>query len=186
MAQAHEADPALMPSLAVLLQDYFNPVEVRDSSARSLVEIAQKHPDYRSHCIAILTATLDRYLRNPIELNTSLISHLLQLKASESAAMIQRVMNAGEYDRKIGDWNDIARTLGVLSPPAPPPAQPPPRSATVLPNAAVDPAAAFLSPDPAGAAATVSSAPHLTDNQREKLRANRQKERKAKKQNRRR
>src|ERR1043165_743469 len=111
MAQAHEADPSLIPRLTVLLQDYFNSFEVRDSSARSLVEIAQKHPDYRSQCIAILTATLDRYLRNPIELNTSLISHLLDLKARESAAMIQRVINAGEYDQKIGGWNDIARTL---------------------------------------------------------------------------
>jgi len=186
MAHAHEADPSLIPRLTVLLQDYFNSFEVRDSSARSLVQIAQKHPDYRQHCIAILTATLDRYLRNPIELNTSLISHLLELKASESAGMIQRVINAGEYDRKIGDWNEIARTLGVLSQPPAPPPQPPPSAHPVLPDAAVDPAAAFLSPDPARAAATISTAPHLTDKQRQKLRARRKQERKAKKQNRRR
>src|ERR1051325_7814235 len=104
MAQAHEADPSLIPRLTVLLQDYFNSIEVRDSSARSLVQIAQKHPDYRQKCIAILTATLERYLPNPIELDTSLISHLLELSARESAGMIQQVVKAGEYDRKIGDW----------------------------------------------------------------------------------
>src|SRR5438874_12930885 len=110
MAQAHEADPSLIPRLTVLLQDQGNRFEVRDSSARSLVEIAQKHPDYRQQCIAILTATLERYLRNPIELNTSVISHLLDLKARESAGMIQQVIAAGEYDRKvIGDWNEVSR-----------------------------------------------------------------------------
>ena len=184
MAHAHEADPSLIPRLTVLLQDYFNSFEVRDSSARSLVEIAQKHPDYRQQCIAILTATLERYLRNPIELNTSLISDLLDLRARESSAMIQQVVNAGEYDRKIGDWRQIAGSLGVF--PSPPGAQPPPQSAPVLSSAAVDPAAAFLSPDPAAAAATISSGPHLTDKQREKLRRKRKAERKAKKQNRRR
>ena len=185
MAQAHEADPSLIPRLTVLVQDYFNTYAIRDSSARTLVEIAQKHPDYRQQCIAILTATLERYLRNPIELNTSLISHLLDLKARESAAMIQRVMDAGEYDRQIiGDWDQVAKSLGVVPPP--PPAKPPPPSHSVLSSAAVDPAAAFLSPKPARAAATISSAPHLTDKQKEKLRAKRKKERKAKKQNRRR
>jgi len=185
MAQAHEADPSSIPRLTVLLQDHFNPIDVRDSSARRLVEIAKKDPEYRSQCIAILTAALERYLRNPIELNTSLISHLLELNARESAGMIQQVINAGEYDRQaIGSWGDVAKVLGVF--PSPPPAQPPPASHTVLPNAAVDPAAAFLSPDPARAAATISSAPHLTDKQRQKLREKRKKERKAKKQNRRR
>src|SRR6266404_5736076 len=107
MAQAHEADPSLIPRLTVLLQDHFNPFEVRDSSARSLVEIARKHPDYREHCIAIFTATLDRYQRNPIELNTSLIAHLLDLRAKESAGKIQQVINAGEYDpQTIGSWGD--------------------------------------------------------------------------------
>ena len=186
MAQAHEADPSLIPRLTVLLQDHFNAFDVRDSSARRLMEIAKKDPEYRSQCIAIFTATLERYLRNPIELNTSLISHLLELKARESAGMIQQVINAGEYDRQaIGSWGDVAKVLGVF-PPQPPPAKPSPQSHPVLPDAAVDPAAAFLSPDPAGAAATISAAPHLTDKQREKLRAKRKKERKAKKQNRRR
>jgi hypothetical protein len=184
MGQAHEADPSLIPRLTVLVQDQGNNFEIRDASARALVEIAQKHPDYRQQCIAILNATLERYLRNPLELNTSLISLLLDLKAREAANMIQQVIQAGEYDRKaIGDWQDVSRALGVFQPTS---SHPPPPPASRLSSAAVDPAAAFLSPDPAHAAATISSAPHLTDKQREKLRAKRKKERKAKKQNRRR
>jgi hypothetical protein len=185
MAQAHEADPSLISRLTVLVQDQANTFEVRDSSARALVEIAQKHPDYRQQCIAILTATLERYLRNPIELNTSIIANLLELKAREASAMIQQVIQAGEYDRKvIGDWQDVSRALGVFQPSAS--SAPPPPPASRLSSAAVDPAAAFLSPDPAHAAATISAAPHLTDKEREKLRAKRKKERKARKQNRRR
>jgi hypothetical protein len=185
MAQAHEAEPSLIPRLTVLIQDQGNTFAVRNDSAQMLVEIARKHPDYRQQCIAILTATLERFLRNPIELNTSLISHLLELKARESAGMIQQVMAPGEYDRKaVGDWQEVSRSLGVFQPAAPSPAPPPP--ASTLSSAAVDPAAAFLSVDPAAAAATISAAPHLSDKQKEKLRAKHKAERKAKKQNRRR
>jgi len=184
MAQAHEADPSLIPRLTILLQDQAKPYDVRDSSARALVEIAQKHPDYRHQCIAILTAALERYPRNPIELNTSLISHLLNLKAKESATMIQQVIQAREYDENaVGNWHDVSKLLGIF--PAPPPSAAPP-PASMLSSAAVEPAAAFLSPNPARAAATISSAPHLTDKQKDKLRTKRKAERKAKKQNRRR
>ncbi|HEV8293073.1 MAG TPA: hypothetical protein VGP94_14155, partial [Tepidisphaeraceae bacterium] len=114
MAAHGQSDPSHIPRLTVLVQDQGNTYDVRDSSARALVEIAQKHPDYRHQCIAILTATLERYPRNPIELNTSIISHLLDLKAKESAAMIQQVIQAGEYDQKsIGTWHDVSRSLGV-------------------------------------------------------------------------
>jgi hypothetical protein len=101
--------------------------------------------------------------------------------------MIWQVMQAGEYDKKaIGTWQEISRELGVLQHQPPPSTAPPQPPASMLSSAAVEPAAAFLSPDPARAAATISSAPHLTDKQRQKLRAQRKAERKAKKQNRRR
>lgn len=185
MAAHGQSDPSLIPRLTLLVQDQGNTFQVREDSAGALVQIAQNHPDYRHQCIAILTATLERYARNPIELNTSLIAHLLELDARESAAMIQQVIQAGECDVKAtGSWHEVSRALGVVHSPPAAPAPPPPM--TGLSSAAVDPAAAFLSPDPARAAATLSSAPHLTDKQREKLRAKRKKERKAKKQNRRR
>ena len=190
MAQAHEADPSLIPRLTVLVQDQGNSLQVRDDAARGLVEIARKQPDYRQQWIAILTATLERYLRNPIELNTSVISQLIELNGREAAGMIRQVMAAGEYDRKlIGDWQDVSRALGVFDEHSAAPAPPPPVSR--LADAAVDPAAAFSSGEATraaamGAAATISAAPHLTDKQKEKLRAKRKAERKAKKQNRRR
>src|SRR4051812_36738889 len=126
MAQAHEADPSLISRLTVLLQDQGNTFQVRNDSARALVQIAQKHPDYRQQCIAILTAALERYPRNPIELNTSLIAHLVDLKAKESGSMIKQVIDAGEYDKRdIGNWQEVSRELGVFHSPlaatSPPP-----------------------------------------------------------------
>src|SRR5438046_2303807 len=98
------ADPAQISTLTVQLQDQAKNFSIRDSAAGQLVEIAQSHSDYRHQCIAILTTTLERYQRNPIELNTLLIKHLITLKATESQNMVEQVIQAGEYDRGIGDW----------------------------------------------------------------------------------
>ncbi|HEV8606370.1 MAG TPA: hypothetical protein VGQ99_13440 [Tepidisphaeraceae bacterium] len=173
-------DPANISHLTILLQDQSNPHLTRESAARDLVQIANTHPDYRSQCIAILTAALERYQRNPIELNTSLISHLIDLKAKESAAMIQQVIKAGEYDRQsLPDWSTISKRLGIVAT-QPTPSRPLPASDT-----AAKPEETFA-PNPALAAATIASAPHLTPKQKDKLRAKRKQERKARKQNRRR
>jgi len=150
-------------------------------AAGQLVGIAQNHPDYRHQCIAIITATLERYQRNPIELNTLLIRHLIDLKATESAQMVEQVVKAGEYDRGIGDWRRISQELGVVSakPKVPPQSAPPANKPAPTPQPTI-------SPDPLFAAATIASAPRLTPKRKDKLRAKRKNERKSKKQNRRR
>ena len=180
-------DPAQIPSLTIQLQDQSNSFPIRDSAAGQLVQIAQNHPDYRHQCIAILTAALERYQRNPIELNTLLIKHLTALKASESAHMVEQVIKAGEYDRGIGDWRQISRELGINSNPHPAasiasqlnkqPASNPAPVANPRPS---------ISPNPSLAAATIASAPRLSPEEKDKLRTKRKKERKSKKQNRRR
>ena len=180
MPERSEAHPSLIPTLTIQLQDQSNTSPVRDSAAGQLVDIAQNHPDYRHQCIAIITATLERYQRNPIELNTLLIKHLITLKGAESAQMVEQVMRAGEYDRGIGDWRQISQQLGVASKPKPPTQSAPPANKPA-PTPQPD-----ISPNPALAAATISSAPRLSPKQKDKLRAQRKQERKAKKQNRRR
>src|SRR6267142_4341466 len=121
------SDPSQISSLTIQLQDQSNTFPIRDLAAGQLVGIAQNHPDYRHQCIAIITATLERYQRNPIELNTLLIRHLIDLKATESAQMVEQVVKAGEYDRGIGDWRRISQELGVVSakPKVPPQSAPP-------------------------------------------------------------
>jgi hypothetical protein len=182
-----EASAADIPILTAIIQDQSKDREARDAAATSLVEVAQQNPDYRGQCVAILTSTLERYQRNPIELNTSLISHLMTLKASESAGLIQQVVKAGEYDRAMGDWTRISRGLGVQKRPAPAGAM----AHAALPNASSslvssDKPVEFFSPDPAAAAATIAAGPRLTSKERERLRARKKQERKARKQNRRR
>jgi len=194
-----EANPADIPKLTIAVQDQSRDYTARESSATSLVQIAQTNPDYRGQCIAILTATLERYQRNPIELNTSLIGHLMSLKASESAALVQQVVKAGEYDKAIGDWARISRELDFVEK----------RPEAVAARKAAVPARAvaaghtessaplakpeppekpveFFSPNPAAAAATIAAGPRLSPKEKDKLRSTRKQERKAKKQNRRR
>jgi hypothetical protein len=183
-----EASAGDIPQLTLVLQDQSKDQAARDSAASALLSIAQQTPDYRGQCIAILASTLERYQRNPIELNTSLINHLITLKAAESAALVQQVVKAGEYDRAIGDWGRISRQLGVAEKPpaaiapskqATPPADAPATTSFINPTD-------FSPPDPASAAATIASRPHLTPKEKDKLRSKRKQERKARKQNRRR
>jgi hypothetical protein len=189
-----EARPSEIPQITIILQDQAKDKSSRDAAAHLLVEIAQTYPDYRAQCVAILTATLERYQRNPIELNTSLIGHLITLKASESAALVQQVVKAGEYDQSIGDWRRISRELGVVEKrpePLPQPEASALQSAAALPKPPSDKPPEFFSPispdpNPAAAAATIAAGPRLTPKQKEKLRDKRKQERKAKKQNRRR
>lgn len=195
-----DATPGEISRLTVVVQDQSKDQAARNSAAATLVEIAQNHPDYRGQCAAILTSTLERYQRNPIELNTSLIAHLITLKAAESAAMVQQVVRANEYDRAaLGDWGYISKKLGVVenraSPAAPAakkaPLHPPATSSTLgstrEASQEAEPAKPqFFSPDPAAAAATIAAGPRLSPREKDKLRAKRKQERKSKKQNRRR
>jgi len=182
------SSPSDIPQLTVVLQDQAQHLSTRDSAANSLLAIAQQTPDYRAQCVAILTSTLERYQRNPIELNTSLIGHLITLKAIESAALVQQVVKAGEYDRSLGDWTRVSRQLGVAENRAAAVSTP---AKTASPNASTAPVSSdkpveFFSPNPAAAAATIAAGPRLTSKDREKLRARKKQERKNRKQNRRR
>jgi hypothetical protein len=182
------AGPSEISELTIVLQDQAKDQASRNAAAQALVEIAQTFPDYRGQCVAILTATLERYQRNPIELNTALISHLITLKGAESAPLVQQVVKAGEYDKSIGDWNRISRQLGVIEKrPAPAPQPKPPATSTPASKPPPsDKPPEFFSPNPAAAAATIATGPRLTPKEKDKLRAKRKQERKAKKQNRRR
>src|SRR5688572_28548082 len=195
MSAMAEATPSDIPRLTVVLQDQAKDAPARDSAAHALVNVTQASPDYRGQCVAILSSTLERYQRNPIELNTSLIAPLITLKGAESATLVQQVVKAKEYEpAELGDWASISKKLGVQSKPAPvaaaqkSPAAADPASGSSSPasSASADSLKPeFFSPNPAAAAATIASAPRLSPKEKDKLRAKRKQERKAKKQNRR-
>lgn len=108
------------PAAIVALTDYLaNPAHgewARISAAQSLGQIAQAHPAARAECVAKLCAQLERFPEQGGNLNALLINPLLDLKATETAPMIERAFASGKVDEEsIGDWEDAQIELGLKS-----------------------------------------------------------------------
>lgn len=115
-----------IPALADYLADAQHGEYARISAAHSLSEIGQRHPDARAACVARLTRQLAHETGSDPALKGFVISYLLDLKAVESAAVMEKAFAAGLVDETIaGDWEDIQVALGLLkarlTPPKPSP-----------------------------------------------------------------
>jgi len=103
-----------MPVLTDFLKDNRKSLYARICVAHGLCEIAQRHEHTRSHIVAILSQQLGQYDHNEETFNAFLICYLLDLRAVESAEVIERAFAADRVDTTIGgNWNDIRLELGV-------------------------------------------------------------------------
>jgi hypothetical protein len=106
--------PAAIPALAAYLADASHPLFARVASAHSFAEIGVNHPDARAECVAALTAQLERFAENDPTLNAFLVSYLMDLKAVESASVMERAFAAGQVELPVaGDWEDVQIELGL-------------------------------------------------------------------------
>lgn len=106
--------PAAIPVLATYLADASHGHWARVAAAASLTKLGQQHPESRSECVAVLTRQLERYTENTEALNGDLIAELLDLKAVESAPVMERAFAAGQVEQDIaGDWEDVQIDLGL-------------------------------------------------------------------------
>jgi hypothetical protein len=88
----------------------------RAVAAEALKRIADREPEYRSECIAILSEVLSRFEENPPVLNSLLIGDLIDLNGVEAAGIIKSAFDADRVDiRHQGDWEDVQIELGLLS-----------------------------------------------------------------------
>ncbi len=72
----------------------------------------------RDEIVAILTRQLDLFERADEELNAFVISALLDLKAVESAPVMERAFAADRVDLSVcGDWSNVQVELGLKAPP---------------------------------------------------------------------
>ena len=115
--------PSLSP-LASYLSDSANLLYPRAAAAGGLFHVAQHHSESRGASVAALTDQLARFEENPPELNAFLVCYLDDLKAVESAEVIERAYAARRVDESIvGSWGKIRQSLGVeglgLAPDAP-------------------------------------------------------------------
>jgi hypothetical protein len=112
--------PAAIPALSALLEREAAGEYARTDAAKSLAEVAKRHPEARDEVVAILTKCLERAEWHDPSLNGFLVSYLIDLGASESAEVIERAY-AGEFvdDSICGTWHDVWYELDLEGEPPP-------------------------------------------------------------------
>jgi hypothetical protein len=80
----------------------------------ALVKIVRANPEARDECVGVLTQQLEQFTKNSSELNGFLIADLLDLKAVESAPIMEQAFAAKRVDTSIaGGWLDVQIDLGL-------------------------------------------------------------------------
>jgi HEAT repeat protein len=106
--------PAALPALTAFLAEPGNNPWARGDVARAIRSVADKNPDSRGECVGILTRQLEKAEENSPNLNTLLITSLIDLKAVEAAAAIEAAFSRGLVDEwMIGDLPRVKYELGL-------------------------------------------------------------------------
>lgn len=101
-------------ALSEYLADRANTEFPRVSTANGLCEIGKRHPETRDQIIGVLTAQLANHEPEAYHLNAFFVAYLADLKASESAEVIERAFAANLVDETVcGEWAEIREELGV-------------------------------------------------------------------------
>ncbi len=109
-----EIGPAAIQPVTDYLADSSHGEWARVAAAKTIEMIAKSHPAIRADCVTRLCAQLVRCDEQPEILNTFLISPLLELKAVEALAEIERAFASGRVDESVnGDWEDAQIELGL-------------------------------------------------------------------------
>jgi hypothetical protein len=86
------------------------------TTANGLMEIAKRHPETRSAVVGILVGQLRWSGRQDPALNAFLVGNLIDLKAVETAPLMEALIAAGDVDVSItGDWEDVQLSLGLIA-----------------------------------------------------------------------
>lgn len=117
--------PPAIPALAEHLANTLNTEFPRVSTADGLFQIAKRHPESRDEVVGVLGRQIARCEEGVYDLNGFLVSHLVELKATETAEAIERAFAAQVVEDDIcGTWGRVRQDLGVaglgLAPDTPP------------------------------------------------------------------
>lgn len=106
--------PLAIPAMADYLADRGNSEYGRVSSANGLCEVGKRFPETRQQVVELLTTQLARHEPDVYSLNGLVVCYLTDLRAVESAEVIERAFAAGVVDETIcGDWSEIRQELGA-------------------------------------------------------------------------
>lgn len=107
--------PAAIPALEAYLQDPSHSVFARGTAITSLEKIGNAYPEARARCVEILTRQLEQFDKQAEDFNGFLVGGLVELKAVESAPVIERAFEADRVEVAFyGDWEDVQIQLGLL------------------------------------------------------------------------
>jgi hypothetical protein len=105
-----------IPALTEFVADSSGSDFSRSIAAQCLTAIAEQYPDRRLQCIEGINQTLEGLDQNSPELNADLIDALIEMKAVESAALIEQAFQLNCVDENIaGDWDEVQVNLGLKS-----------------------------------------------------------------------
>ncbi len=106
--------PIILPELiAYLANPHYNSLQ-RAIITESIALIGKQYPEFRDESVKILTRRLADYKSNPNELNGWIVCSLMDLKAVESASVIETGFAADAINPFIaGDWNEVQIKLGL-------------------------------------------------------------------------
>ena len=90
--------PTAIPAMAAYLTDGRNSEYGRASSANGLCEVGKRHPDTRQQVVELLTTQLAGREPEMYSLNGLIVGYLVDLRAMESAEVIERAIAAGVVD----------------------------------------------------------------------------------------
>jgi hypothetical protein len=106
--------PPAVPAMAAYLADRGNSEYGRISAANGLCEVGKRHPEARQQIVEALERQLSRHEPEMYSLNGFLVGYLTDLRAVESAGVIERAYAAGVVDETTcGYWSEIRRELGA-------------------------------------------------------------------------
>jgi hypothetical protein len=104
----------VVTALSEYLADRNNKEFSRISTANGLCQVGKRHPETRPQVVEILANQLAKQEPGVYALNGFLVGYLADLKAVESAEVIERAFAAGVVDEMVwGDWATIREELGV-------------------------------------------------------------------------
>ena len=111
---------AAIPTIEAYLADKSHQ-EAAGLVADGLRHMAKLHPEDRDEAVAALMRLLENFAENEYELNGSLISSLVNLKALEAVPLIERAFAVDRVDEFItGDWDNVQVELGLKEAPPEP------------------------------------------------------------------
>jgi hypothetical protein len=108
--------PTILPALTDFIADASSYQDSRICAIAGVEKIAERWPEARPACVAILMKQLALFAENDPEINSSLVLDLVELKATEAAPLIEEAFKAKSVDLFAMDWEDVQEELGLLSP----------------------------------------------------------------------